>query len=255
MTLFSFGPLADLPDGVRNAGAQSIVSPELSSRFYYDGAPHMGHFSDIFRYRMMKTGLAWVDMDVLMMSDDKIFDKPAIVPLEDDRTINGAILYIENVPILRHLIDETMKSMDRTLRWGETGPLLLTRILFEQMNPSGFTDMAVFYPIPHYDIYKVLLPEFRDECAEACRDAITIHLFNNAIVRMGYWKDMAPPIGSFLHEKLGEGDLLRYFDETYPVQVMRNMLDNFRLRMSGQALGIKSIVREFVPSLMRTYRH
>jgi hypothetical protein len=256
VTLFSFEPIEGIPDGIRSADAAAIVSRDLASHFHYDGKPHVGHFSDIFRYRMIeKQGLAWIDMDVLLLSTDRVLEGRNIIPMEDDRTINGAIFYLDDAPLLERLIDETMKAVDRNLRWGETGPLLLTRVLSERMDRSDFAEPDLFYPVPYYDIYKVLLPECRNACVESCRNAVTLHLFNNILVKMGYWKDLAPPDGSFLHEKLLEGGLLRYFDGTYPADVMRNMLDNFRLRENGQALGIRSIVREFVPSMVRTYRH
>ncbi|MBB2202540.1 hypothetical protein HLH28_13325 [Gluconacetobacter tumulisoli] len=193
-------------------------------------------------------------MDVLLISDSIPFQNHEILPLEDESGVNGAIFYTDDTTLLKRLTDETMQRIGKNLKWGETGPLLLTRLLPGKENRPRLSRQDMFYPISHSDIYKVLLPEFRDECSEKCMNAITVHLFNNILVRLGYWKDVAPPMGSFLYEHLAACNALGYFAATYPEDVMRHVIENFRFRLNGKALGIKSIIKEVIPSVGRTYR-
>jgi len=84
---------------------------------------------------------------------------------------------------------------------------------------------------------------------------LTIHLFNNILSTLGYWKELAPPEGSYLHEKLQESDLLGFFRDVYPAKIMQNMILNLRYSQNGKSLGVKSVLRELIPSVARTYRH
>ncbi|GBQ33214.1 hypothetical protein AA13594_2572 [Gluconacetobacter azotocaptans DSM 13594] len=255
VTLFSFERISNVPDGVRVDDANAIVSRDLESRFLYNGKPDPGRFSDLFRYRMVATrDLVWIDLDVLLLSDNTPFRARDIFPL-DESGVNGAVFYTGDAALLKGLAHEAMQRVGRNLKWGETGPLLLTRLLRDERNRPRLSPQAMFCPIAHGDIHKLLLPEFRDECSETCRTAITVHLINNILVRMGYWKNVAPPKGSFLHERLAACNALGYFAATYPEDVMRRLVENFNFRRNGKALGIKSIVREAIPSIGRTYRN
>ncbi|GBQ89476.1 hypothetical protein AA13595_2653 [Gluconacetobacter johannae DSM 13595] len=235
--------------------AHAIVSRDLESRFLYNGKPDLGRFSDLFRYRMVAMrDLVWIDLDVLLLSDSTPLRKHEIFPL-DESGVNGAVFYTDDAALLKCLTDEAVRRIGKNLKWGETGPLLLTRLLGDGKNRSRLSPRGMFCPISHGDIHKLLLPEFRDECAETCTNAITLHLINNILVRMGYWKNVAPPKGSFLHERIAACDALGYFAATYPDDVMRRLIENFNFRRNGKALGIGSIVKEAIPSIGRTYRN
>ncbi|WP_323993016.1 hypothetical protein [Nguyenibacter sp. L1] len=256
LTLFSYQPVENVPDGVTVANAADVLPEEMTRRFLHNGRPALGHFSDLFRYVMIRQyGMAWVDLDVLMLSNRIAYTLPDIVAREEQGGINGAILYLRDAAMLQSLIAGAEAMADRNLRWGETGPLLLgklTKAYPETLRPAAAN---IFYPIEHYDIQKVLLPEWRDACAAKCGQAITLHLFNNILTGMGYWKDMAPPEGSFLYEALAADGALGLFRDIYPVTVMRNMVRNYQFGLNGAALGIRSIVRQAFPSVLRTYRH
>lgn len=256
LTVFSYEKVEGIPEGVHSADASTIIDKEFTNKFLINGKPHLGHFSDIFRYMMIvRKDLIWIDLDMIMIDNFRNINRGNIVVKEEQGGINGAILYVEGEKNRQFLIDNVMKLQNRNLRWGETGPLLLEKLVKEEDSHIKLSSYKEFYPVEHYNIYKAFLPEFRDECAVMCREATMVHLFNNILVKMGIWKDLAPPKGSFLYEILEKSDGLKFFKDVYPPNVMKNMIQNYLFRLNGKELGIKSIVREAIPSLIRTYRH
>ena len=96
---------------------------------------------------------------------------------------------------------------------------------------------------------KAFLPEYADECAELCRNSHTMHLWNNIVVDLGIWKDFMPPKGSFLSNRFCADGSDGYFRDTYPEDVMRSMVQNWRGRFSGADLPLGPLVRRIVPSV------
>ncbi|MFT9016034.1 MAG: hypothetical protein ABF990_09900 [Acetobacter sp.] len=254
LTIFSYDPLEGVPEGVAVAHAAEIVPQDMTRQFLFAGKPHLGHFSDLFRYRMMqKKDLIWVDLDMLMLARPPHPIVGDIVVQEEQGGVNGAILYLSEPDLLAQLVADVTARTGRNLRWGETGPLALGKLIAR--NPGRVVTSAptLFYPLEHYDIFKIFLPEYSQECREKCASACMVHLFNNIMVKMGYWKDMAPPVGSALHDAMARTDGLKFFRDTYPADVMRNVINNYRLRLSGGDLGIKGLIRQAIPSIRRTY--
>jgi hypothetical protein len=116
---------------------------------------------------------------------------------------------------------------------GATGHRILNQVfgaaavLKQAYNPDSF------FPIHRDDFWKPFLPEYAQECADACRGAYTLHLWNNIVVEMGIWKELAPPEGSFLWTCLRERGLLHLFRHTYPADVIRHLVTNWKFRKSG----------------------
>ncbi|MBO1325150.1 hypothetical protein K2X14_08550 [Acetobacter sp. TBRC 12305] len=254
LTIFSYEPLEGVPEGVDVAPAADIVPQDMTRRFLFGGKPHLGHFSDLFRYRMIqKKDLIWVDLDMLMLARPPHPLAGDIVVKEEQGGVNGAILYLSEPDLIEQLIADVTTRMDRNLRWGETGPLALGKLVARNPGRIALSAPTLFYPLEHYDIFKVFLPEYRAECREKCAGASMLHLFNNILVKMGYWKDMAPPVGSALYDAIAQTDGLKFFKDIYPADVMRNVITNYRLRLNGGDLGIKGVIRQAIPSIRRTY--
>ncbi|MCJ8145218.1 hypothetical protein MKI84_20035 [Ancylobacter sp. A5.8] len=255
LTLFSYAPLENVPKGIEVADAAAIVPESLGQRIIYNGRPDICHFSDFFRYEMIRQrNLTWVDTDVLMIADGDFSGHKNLLISEEPHGLNNAIIYISDHAFLDHLREEIYDLFDKELRWGETGPNLIKKVNNHLKKPIETTNHSYFYPIGYHDIWKILLPEYFDFCSSRCTNASTLHIFNNILTKIGYWKQMLPPDGSYLHHVLKENNSLSLFKETYPEDVMRAIVFNFIYRQNGKALGIKSIIREFVPSMIRTYR-
>ena len=257
MAVYSYRPLSALPRGVTGYDAALIAPREAMQSFIFAGKPNLSHFSDYFRYLLFKkTDRIWVDADMLLI---RKIDEPlpaTLLAREWQPSICGAVMRIQSDDgHLDRLLAATEAAVGKELLWGETGPLLLSR----QFGKSGLLNRALrperFYAIDHDDFWKVFLPECAEECERRTALSWGVHLWNNIVDTLGYWKAMAPPPGSYLARKLSEDGSLALFRDTYPEPVIRRMILNFRMRKSGEDLGIKQLVTQLVPSLGRTLRH
>lgn len=256
VTLYSYEPIGNLPDGLKTADASVIIDQSLIGRVLYNGKPDLAHFSDLFRYEMIRqTGKTWVDMDLVHLGSAPFPAYENILVREAHGPLNGAILSIHDPELLTIVQQEVETKLDRDLKWGETGPSLLRECVKKSPQDIDVYESRYFYPLHHDEIWRVVLPEQYDHCVELCTGAVTIHLFNNILCRMGYWKDVGPPEGSFLHSAFAKAGVLDEFSQFYPEKVMRAVVENFCMRQNGKDLGIGSIVRETLPSLGRSYRH
>ncbi|WP_131197027.1 hypothetical protein [Lichenihabitans psoromatis] len=178
-----------------------------------------------------------------------------ILAKERADSICGAIMRLDKSnPKLGQLISATEAFMDHDLVWGATGPKLLSKV-FGRSEVFGLAaETNVFFPIAHDDFWKVFLPEYRNECEAACANADTAHLWNNIVDRLGVWKKIAPPKGSYLSARFEADETLEFFTDTYPEAVMRQMIENWHMRKTGEDLGIRGLSRQIVPSAFRTAR-
>ncbi|WP_119854484.1 hypothetical protein [Neorhizobium tomejilense] len=255
-TIFSYGKLGNIPDGIAVEDANKIVHHSMTQRIIHNGKPDLSHFSDLFRFEMIRQrDLVWHDLDLMIIADKALPEYKDIIVREEQGGINGAILYVSDARIIDFCLDEIHKLLDRELTWGQTGPRLLMAAIDKSGRQIDIYNHESFYPLEHYDIWKAFHPGYCEFCKEKSKSALTIHLFNNILNSIGMWKDMAPPKGCFLYEQLEKMDLLGLFKDTYPERVMTSILENFQYRQNGKALGIKTIIREIAPSIYRTYKH
>ncbi len=256
ITLYSFDNIDNVPDGVVLEDAAGIVSSDGLDNFFYRGKPNVAHFSDYFRYVMFrKTAHIWIDTDMLLFRPIDLPFGRTVVARERANSINNAIMRLDSDrPELDKMITATEALMGHDIGWGDTGPRLMTRI-FGQEQLGDVLATNLFFPIPHDDFWKPLLPEYREECEALCADSYTLHLWNNLLDGLALWKDLAPPAGSFLAECFARDGSLRFFADSYPEKVMKQMVENWRMRKDGADLGIAGLSRQLVPSILRTARH
>ncbi|CAB3731813.1 hypothetical protein [Paraburkholderia rhynchosiae] len=244
VALYCYSEVKNLPKGVIAKDASAIVSPDALTAFSIDGVPSMAHFTDYFRFVMFtKTEEIWVDTDMLLLRD---FDRSVngnIIGRESATSICTALLRLD--PADHRLLDlllriEAMKGTN--IKWGDTGPRLLTAVYGVK---AGMPE-SEFYPIHFDDYYKVFLPQHFDECATRCANSYALHLWNNRVVKMGLFKRIGPPVGSFLHhvfERIGANSL---FQDFYPANVMQAMIDN-AVQKVGRDEGFRKLLQIGVP--------
>ncbi|OUL67621.1 hypothetical protein HK16_05340 [Acetobacter senegalensis] len=193
-------------------------------------------------------------MDMLFLAKPYVSSSGDIVVQERQGSVNGAILGLTSPFLVDELIARSKALMGKKLRWGETGPLLLESVLGEN---NDITKMSskIYYPIDHLDIYKIFLPEEKEWCMDHTSQSVALHLFNNILNKIGYWKDISPPEGSYLYGILNKIEAIDFFQGIYPDYVMENIINNYNFRLSGKDLGFKNIIKQVVPSVYRTYRH
>jgi hypothetical protein len=112
VTIYSFDPIAQLPDGVGNAEAEAILPHSFAERLRPqtpDGVwidRTMLQFSDFFRMRLMakNTGAnagLWLDADVLLLKSIEIDPAKPYFAWEQPRQLGNSVLYLPaNDPIV-----------------------------------------------------------------------------------------------------------------------------------------------------------
>ena len=101
VTVYSFDPLPDLPDGVGNAEAEAILPHSFSERLrppQPDGSWRdwtLLQFSDFFRMRLMaeRAGL-WLDADVLLLKPIEIDPAKPYFAWERPHQLGNSVLYL-----------------------------------------------------------------------------------------------------------------------------------------------------------------
>lgn len=252
VTVYGYEAVHDLPDGVSFQRADDIVDRRFVDAFLIKGRPSLSHFSDLFRYRLFQnTRAVWIDSDMYLLRPFDLTLPPTLLAREDTDTLCGAIMRLDSAnPALTQLVERTEAVAGRNLEWGETGPRLLTAVFGAEALAQSFGPDR-FFPVHYDDFWKVLLPEFSDECRASCRDGYTLHLWNNIVTKVGVWKDVLPPEGSYLHQVFTDDGLGGLFQGTFPAGAMRHVIDNYRMRMSGNFGDVSKLARLAIPGLRR----
>jgi hypothetical protein len=101
VTLYSFAPLADLPDGVVNADAEAVLPRAFAERLRPSGPSGAWRdwttlqFSDFFRMRLMAMGAGlWLDADVLVLKPIEIDPAKPYFAWEKPRQLGNSVLYL-----------------------------------------------------------------------------------------------------------------------------------------------------------------
>jgi Alpha 1,4-glycosyltransferase conserved region len=254
LVVYSYDTFEGMPDWLRFRDAGEITDRADLELYIYDGKPNLSHFSDLFRYRLFQeTDRIWVDADILLMQPFD-FDLPAsIFAKEHETSLCAAVMRLDRSdPRLAELVARTRALAGKSLFWGETGPRLMTAVFGKTDAFKDAFPPSTFYPVLYDVFWKVFLPEHRDECEAMCQDGYTLHLWNNIVVQLGVWKELAPPQGSFLYELFERDDSLGFFRGSYPAPVMRRMVENWRLRFTGADVGLGNLARQLYPSALRT---
>jgi hypothetical protein len=101
VTVYSFEPLAGLPDGVGNAEAEAVLPHAFAEKLRPSPADGVWRdwttlqFSDFFRMRLMarKEGL-WLDADVLLLKPVEIDPAKPYFAWERPRQLGNSVLYL-----------------------------------------------------------------------------------------------------------------------------------------------------------------
>jgi hypothetical protein len=124
VTVYSFEPLAGLPDGVGNAEAEAILPhvfseklrPPLSDGTWRDWTTLQ--FSDFFRMRLMarNQGL-WLDADVLLLKAVEIDPAKALFAWERPRQLGNSVLYLPPDDPIVAAFEDLMSQDELTPDW------------------------------------------------------------------------------------------------------------------------------------------
>jgi hypothetical protein len=124
VTVYSFDPLGQLPDGVGNADAEAILPHAFSEKLrppQPDGTWRDWttlQFSDFFRMRLMarRAGL-WLDADVLLLKPVEIDQAKPFFAWERPRQLGNSVLYLPPRDPIVAAFDQLMRQDELTPDW------------------------------------------------------------------------------------------------------------------------------------------
>ena len=124
VTVYSFEPLAGLPDGVGNAEAEAILPHTFAEKLRPTGADGawrdwtMLQFSDFFRMRLMadSAGL-WLDADVLLLKPVEIDPGKPYFAWEQPRQLGNSVLYLPSGDPIVAAFASLMQQDELTPDW------------------------------------------------------------------------------------------------------------------------------------------
>src|SRR6266404_8340466 len=124
VTVYSFEPLAELPDGVGNAEAEAILPHVFSERLRPTGPDGSWRdwttlqFSDFFRMRLMaqRAGL-WLDADVLLLRPVEIDLAKPYFAWERPRQLGNSVLYLPPDDPIVLAFENLMEQEELTPDW------------------------------------------------------------------------------------------------------------------------------------------
>jgi Alpha 1,4-glycosyltransferase conserved region len=197
--LYSFDPHIAVPAQVRVRDAAELAG--RAEFFVYESGFGKGSpagFANLFRYILLaERGGWWVDTDVVCLSD-AIPDYPQFVARQVDGLLNNAVLRFEpRHPVMLRCL-ELAQEKGRSVRWGDTGPLMLTPIMQELGETQGIFAPSVCYPVDHLHALDVLRPSALARVTAQSEGSQLLHLWNQILTNAGVRKTYLPPRGSLL---------------------------------------------------------
>jgi hypothetical protein len=199
--LYTFDVGIDVPSGVRICDASELLGRE--ELFVYEdgfGKGSPSAFSNLFRYKLLtEKGGWWVDTDVVCLCRDiPAFDE-FFAHQEAHSIAAGILFFAPRHPLMARCLEEA-KRLGRSVRWGETGPFLLTRVVKEFGCEHRARASSICYPV-HYSLaLDVMRPSKTGDLRERTASALFVHLWNAMFEHGGVQKTNLPPKGSILRQ-------------------------------------------------------
>ncbi len=200
--LFHYEPVAKVPEGTVLRDAREIL-PESEIFRCRNGS--LASFSDRFRYDMLlKEGGTWVDTDVICIKPFRFTDT-FLVGKEESYKVNTAVLgasqghelmaemaalakspnallpYDSGKEKRRKLKRKWLQGNRReNIKWGEAGPLALTKLMAYKQALDIAKPITYFYPI-HPKCWDSIFDATYHDLDAFFPDSYAIHLWNEMI--------------------------------------------------------------------------
>ena len=180
VTVYSFDPLAGLPDGVSNAEAEAILPHGFAEKLRPSGPDGAWRdwttlqFSDFFRMRLLARGAGlWLDADVLLLKPIAFDRAKPYFAWERPRQLGNSVLYLpssdpivaafEALMLKDELMPDWLALRHRLTFWlrklrGRSGRLSDIRVAI--FGPAALTALArraghLHYALPKKSFYSV----------------------------------------------------------------------------------------------------
>src|ERR1700731_664366 len=124
VTVYSFDPLAGLPDGVGNAEAEAVLPHAFAEKLRPTGADGVWRdwttlqFSDFFRMQLMaRSAGLWLDADVLLLKPVEIDPAKPYFPWERAGQLGNSVLYLPSGDPIVTAFAALMRQDELTPDW------------------------------------------------------------------------------------------------------------------------------------------
>lgn len=154
-----------IPEGVNVKDASEVIPPDR--KFKYKEYDSYAGFADLFRYKLLvEKGNYWVDSDVvclkLFMHDaEYVFAGERVLhPRQDKKMIVANCIFkvLADSPIMDYCYRVADNKTPDSLKWGQTGPQLLTRAVSDLSMWSSVADPEVFCPVGWWSWHQFINP-------------------------------------------------------------------------------------------------
>ena len=226
--LWCYRPL-DVPVGVEVSDASTILPESEISRFTQGGVKgSVTSFSNLFRYTLLaKHGGWWFDSDVLCLkpATSYFLDSDYVFGIETRDLIACGVIKAP-AAFASRMCEELIllgeqKGWD--FNWGDTGPILLTRIAKQEGVDRHAQPVHVFYPKGPVDALGALDPDQAAVFDEACEQSHAYHFWNEVFRQHAIPKSLMPPIGSFLYSQFVKADPSLASHPSLPIETFRRL--------------------------------
>jgi SAM-dependent methyltransferase len=244
ITLYSYAPIDNVPEGVETADAAQILPGEPMLRHARTGSPAI--HADMWRLQLLrKTNKIWVDADIYCyrpfdFTSEFVFgwEKPGLVcnavlglP-KISKTLAGLLAFFEDQYAIGPWLADWQKQELQAERdagspvhmtaqnWGFTGPASVTHFLQESGEISHALQRDAFYPISFKNRNQLILSRFspQDEMTE---NTYGVHFWARRMKpRLEEKEGNSPRRGSFMHGLLKKHDIVPE-DAPIPAKIAR----------------------------------
>ncbi|MBV8402224.1 MAG: hypothetical protein JOZ17_26405, partial [Acetobacteraceae bacterium] len=205
--VFLYSPIKNLrvPEGVELVDAAEILSGDVHSFTFGDGARSPALHSDLFRYLAIQRHGGWyADLDIVLLGKELPRNK-VYLAWESEKLVNGAVMtFPANSPFVSTAVEEAWKLLPEAgpgaplSKRISLGPELVTRLVHEYALDHLVQPRSSAYEITYDEIPSMFDPSLRDELEERVSKSHFVHFWNEIWRRVRIPQNFGPPADSFL---------------------------------------------------------
>lgn len=188
--LYLYEDAEGVPAGTTVKDANKILP--RSRIFTYPDYPSYAAFANLFRYKLLlKKGGWWVDVDTVCIRPFDFESKYVFASeLHQDgsvRATNSILKAPRGSEIMAYACRQCEQADIRTLKWGQTGPLLLQEAVERYSLEQYVQPPHTFCPVNYFEWERIIDPSTDPEFPKGTR---AVHLWNEMWRRSGRDKDI-----------------------------------------------------------------
>jgi len=167
-------------------------------------------FADYFRLKLLADNGGWYcDIDTVCLSSElpsgkRVWARQA--PESDvDSVSNGQLYFEPHDKVAKALLRRCESQISKIKRRESLGPVLISSVVKEMGLPGDmFATTQTFYPIRWIEIFKLWLPEFREEVEERTIGAVFLPIYQSFPTYIGLDLSKGAPRDSYLARFVGK---------------------------------------------------